>query len=232
MNDYQAPFAIKTWAEEDRPREKLLSKGKHNLTNAELVAILLGSGSRSESAVGLAQRLLNQLSNNLAELGKLDLMELTKLKGIGTAKAVNIIAALELGKRRHMSQSIERPTIRSSKDAFDAIGTTLMDLKHEEFWILLLSRSNRILKKVQISSGGVAGTVVDARIIFRKAIEHLASSIILVHNHPSENLKPSQADIQITKKIKNGGELLEIKVLDHLIIGGISYYSFADEGKM
>ncbi len=224
-------LSIKTWAEEDRPREKLVKKGKQALSNSELLAILLGSGSRSESAVSLAQRILQASDNNLNELGLQPLVKLMEFKGIGEAKAITIAAAMELGRRRQMTAPKERPQVRSSKDAFDAVAS-LMDLPHEEFWILLLNQSNLILGKEQISLGGTAGTVVDAKILFRKAIQGEASSIILVHNHPSGNLQPSQADLDITQKLKSAGKTLDIPVLDHLIISSKGYYSFADEGKM
>ncbi len=223
-------LTIKTWAEEDRPREKLLAKGKQTLSDAELVAILLGSGSRDETAVGLAQRILKSVDNNLNELGKRSLTELTKFKGMGDAKSITIVAALELGRRRQLTDIQERPQIRSSRDAYHIIAATLMDLPHEEFWILLLNRANKVMSREQISLGGVAGTVVDAKIVFRKAIEGMASSIILVHNHPSGNLQPSQQDIDLTKKLKKAGETLDITVFDHLIITESGYFSFADEG--
>ncbi len=224
---------IKSWAEDDRPREKLMLKGKTNLSDAELIAILLGSGSREETAVGLAQRLLKEVDNNLHELGRKSISDLKKFKGIGEAKAISIIAALEIGRRRQITSPIERPQIQSSSDAWNIIAPMIMDLNHEEFWILLLNRANRVISKERISSGGVAGTVVDAKIIFRRALEGgPASSIILAHNHPSGNLKPSQADIDITKKLRKAGESLDISVLDHLIISGNAYYSFADDGAL
>jgi DNA repair protein RadC len=222
-------LTIKAWAEEDRPREKLLAKGKQNLSDAELLAILLGSGSRNETAVSLAQRILKSAENNLHELGRRSLAELMKFKGIGEAKAITIAAALELGRRRQLSDVRARPQVRSSRDAYLAIAATLMDLPHEEFWILLLNRANKVMSREQVSLGGVAGTVVDAKIVFRKAIEGMASSIILVHNHPSGNLQPSQADIDLTKKLRQAGQTLDIAVLDHLIIAENSYFSFADE---
>lgn len=224
---------IKSWAEDDRPREKLMIKGKSNLSDAELIAILLGSGSREETAVGLAQRLLKEVDNNLHELGRKRISDLKKFKGIGEAKAISIIAALEIGRRRQLTTPIERPQIKGSSDAWNVIAPMIMDLNHEEFWILLLNRANRVISKERISSGGVAGTVVDAKIIFRRALEGgPASSIILAHNHPSGNLKPSQADIDITKKLRKAGESLDISVLDHLIISGNAYYSFADDGAL
>ncbi|MDX1942876.1 MAG: DNA repair protein RadC [Saprospiraceae bacterium] len=222
-------LSIKAWAEEDRPREKLLAKGKQSLSDAELLAILLGSGSRDETAVALAQRILKSVENDLNELGRRSIAELTKFKGMGEAKSIAIVAAMELGRRRQLTDIRERPQIRSSRDAYDVIAPILMDLPHEEFWILLLNRANKVMSREQISLGGVAGTVVDAKIIFRKAIEGMASSIILVHNHPSGNLQPSQQDIDLTKKLRKAGETLDISVLDHLIIAESSYFSFADE---
>ena len=225
-------FSIKTWAEEDRPREKLLIKGKSSLTDAELIAILIGSGSRNESAVSLSKKILNSFDNNLHDLGKSNLNKLMEFKGIGEAKAISITAALELGRRRQLSNIKDKPQIRSSKDAYHVIAPVIMDLPHEEFWILLLNRANKVIAKERVSIGGVAGTVVDAKIIFRKALEALASGIILCHNHPSGNLNPSRADLEITKKLKQAGSFLEINVLDHLIIAENSYFSFADEGKL
>ncbi len=225
-------LTIKAWAEEDRPREKLILKGKKSLSDAELLAILLGSGSREETAVGLSQRILKSADNNLNELGKCTVKELTRFKGIGEAKAITIVAALELGRRRQLSDIKERIQVRSSQDAYKAIAPILVDLPHEEFWILLLNRSNRIMCRERISIGGVSGTVVDAKLIYKKALENLASAIILCHNHPSGNLKPSQADIDITRKLKQAGKTLDIDVLDHLIIAEGGFYSFADEGLM
>jgi DNA repair protein RadC len=221
---------IKSWAEEDRPREKMCLKGERHLTDAELLAILLGSGSREESAVALAQRILNIANHNLHDLARIGIKELMKFKGVGEVKAITIMAALELGRRRQLSDLREKPQLRSSRDAYDAIAPLLMDLPHEEFWILLLNRANLIIDRQAISSGGVSGTVVDAKMVFKKALEALASSVILCHNHPSGNLKPSQADLDLTKKLRKAGETLDIGVLDHLIISGNSYYSFSDEG--
>jgi len=230
MNSYSKKLSIKSWAEEDRPREKLLSKGKQNLSNAELLGILLGSGSRNESAVGLAQRILESVENDLNDLGKMSIHELKTFRGIGTAKAVGLVAALELGRRRQLKGLKKRDQLNSSRDAFNAIAARLSDLPHEEFWMLLLNRANKLIGWEQVSSGGVSGTVVDAKIVFRKAIEGHASSLILCHNHPSGNLKPSKADIQLTQKLKKAGEQLDILVLDHLIVSEEGYYSFADEG--
>ncbi len=228
--DYSVSRKILSWAEEDRPREKLLQRGKASLTDAELIAILIGSGTRELSAVDLAKVILQKASNNLNELAKLSISDLIKIKGIGEAKAISIVSALELGRRRKSSEVIKKPTITCSNDAYQQISPYLLDLPHEEFWILLLSRSNEVIKPVQISQGGVSGTVADPKIIFKVAIENLASSIILVHNHPSGNLNPSQADKELTKKLKEAGKLLDIPVLDHLIFTNTSYFSFADEG--
>lgn len=225
-------LAIKSWAEEDRPREKLLLKGKTGLTDAELLAILIGSGSRYETAVALSQRILNSVDNNLNELGRRSLSELKRFKGVGEAKAISIIAALELGRRRQLSKVKDKPQVACSKDAYDVIAPLLCDLPHEEFWILLLNRANRVVSREQISLGGMTGTVVDARIVFRKALEGQACSIILCHNHPSGTLYPSQADITLTRKLVKAGEVMDVAVLDHLIVAGGEYYSFADEDKM
>jgi DNA repair protein RadC len=221
---------ILSWAEEDRPREKLMLKGKATLSDAELIAILIGSGTRELSAVDLSKMILQSVSNNINELAKLSLQDLQKFKGIGEAKAISIAAALELGRRRKESEIIKKHKITCSADAYEAIRPHLMDLYHEQFWILLLNRANEVIRPIQISSGGVAGTVADPKMIFKAAIEQLASSIILVHNHPSGNLKPSQADKDLTKKLKESGKLLDIPVLDHLIFTDSGHYSFADEG--
>lgn len=221
---------IKSWAEEDRPREKLLNKGAQALSDTELLAILLRSGSREETAVGLAQRVLHAADNNLNELGRQPLSSLTRFKGLGETKALTIIAALELGRRRQLTDVKDRPMVRSSRDAYNAISTVIADLPHEEFWILMLNRANRIISRERVSMGGVTGTVVDARIVFKRALDMLACSIVLCHNHPSGNLSPSQADIDLTKKMKAAGKVLDILVVDHLIISDEGYYSFADEG--
>ena len=224
------PLKIKSWSPEDRPREKLLSKGTPVLSDAELVAILLGTGTATVSAVELAKRVLQTVDNSLHELGRLSVRDLMKVKGIGEAKAISIIAALELGRRRRDLDGELRPRISGSRDGFDILKSHLQDLPHEEFWVILLNRANRVIKKHQISQGGVAGTVADPKIIFKLAISELASGVILAHNHPSGNLTASQADMDLTKKIKEAGKLLEIQVLDHLIIAGKKYFSFADEG--
>jgi DNA repair protein RadC len=221
---------IPQWAEEDRPREKLLLKGKSILSDAELLAILLGTGTKSMSAVDLSKHLLQRVNMDLNELAKLSIHDLMKQKGIGLAKAITIISALELGKRRKDSVLPVKPGITSSSDVIELMRPDLLDLPHEEFWIILLNRANRVLKKWKISSGGISGTVADPRLIFKIALDFYACSIILVHNHPSGAVKPSQADIALTKKLKQAGELMEIPVLDHLIYGENSYFSFADEG--
>ncbi|MAS52796.1 MAG: hypothetical protein CMD20_06295 [Flavobacteriales bacterium] len=220
--------SIKSWALDDRPREKLIEKGSKSLSDAELLAILLGSGSRSESAVGLAKRILNYAQNNLTELGRLGAEDLMQFKGVGEAKAVVLCSAFELARRRK-SEVVERAKITSAMDVFNQIAPLVSDLNHEEFWVFYLNRANVVLRKEKISSGGVTGTVVDNKIILKKALLNLASSIILVHNHPSGNLNPSIQDKKVTKKMKLACELLEINLLDHLIIAGNSYYSFADE---
>jgi DNA repair protein RadC len=229
MGEYNN-LKIKEWAVEDRPREKLLKKGIQSLSNAEIIALLIGSGTKNESAVDLSKRILKSVNNNLNELGKLDVNELTKNKGIGEAKAITIIAALELGRRRKVSEIIEKKKITQSNDVFEFFQPLLGDLPHEEFWILLLNHSNRIVEKKKISQGGVSGTVIDVKIILKHALENLASSIILCHNHPSGNKMPSKADDNITRKLVEGSTLLDIKVLDHIIIADTDYYSYADEG--
>lgn len=226
----QSPLSIKHWSPDDRPREKLLLKGKSALTDAELIAILLGSGTSALSAVDLAKRILAGAGHNLHVLAGLTVKDLVKTKGIGEAKAITIVAALELGRRRKESTPDEKPRIQRSKDAYDLMKPHLSDLPHEEFWVLLLNRANRVTKKMQISLGGVAGTVADPKIIFKFALEELASGLILAHNHPSGNSTPSHSDITLTTKLKEGAKLLDIEVLDHIIIAGHNYLSFADEG--
>lgn len=216
-------------AAEDRPREKCSRLGLQGLSNSELIAILLGTGSREESALNLAARLLNTAQNDLYHLGRMNQTELQAIKGIGEAKAVRILAAIELGKRRQVSPKPLKNNISCSRDAFLLIRAELSELPREEFWILLLSRSNRLIEKVRISQGGVSGTITDIRIILQSAFTKLASAMILCHNHPSGNLQPSQADIKITKKISEAAKLMDIAVLDHLIIGEEAYMSFADE---
>lgn len=230
MNKKADFLNIKSWAAEDRPREKLVLKGKATLSDAELIAILLGTGTSKQSAVDLAKNILQAVNNDLNELARLTVKDLMKIKGIGEAKAITIISALELGRRRKDFLAEEKPKIGGSADAFEILKADLLDIPHEAFWILLLNRANRVIKKHQISQGGVAGTVADPKIIFKVAVEELASGIILAHNHPSGNLTASQADIDLTKKLKESGKLLDIQVLDHIIIAGKKYFSFADEG--
>ena len=221
---------ITDWALEDRPREKLIQKGTSSLSDAELLAILISSGTKDKSAVDLGRELLGNVSNNLNSLGKLTIADLTKIRGIGTARAVTIAAALELGRRRKLTDAQEVPQIRSSKDVADIFQPILSDLLHEEFWILFLNRSNKVITQMKLSQGGISGTVTDVRIVMKKAIECLASGIIVCHNHPSGNLNPSESDSKITQKIKEAGSLMDIQLLDHLIISDKDYYSFADNG--
>lgn len=229
---YSASTTIKTWAEEDRPREKLALKGKTSLSNAELIAILIGSGSRNESAVDLSKRILAKVNNNLQELSRLNINDLCEFKGIGEAKAITIIAAIELGKRYRSSDALKKKKINSSKDAYDAIYAYLTNCSYEEFYIILLNRANEIIGIHKVSEGGTSGTVVDPKKVFKLGLAQHASSIILCHNHPSGNLNPSHQDEQITKNFKKSGDLLEMSVLDHLIIGNGDYYSFADSNNM
>lgn len=221
---------ITEWAVEDRPREKLINKGMASLSDAELLAILISSGTKDKSAVDLGRELLNLVNNNLNSLGKLSVSDLTKLHGIGPARAVTIAAALELGRRRKLAEIPESFQIKCSKDVFELFQPLLSDLAHEEFWILFLNRSNKVINRMKLSQGGISGTVTDVRIVMKKAIEYLASGIIVCHNHPSGNLSPSEADNRITMKIKEAGNIMDIQLLDHLIITDKDYYSFADNG--
>ncbi|PIF59253.1 DNA repair protein RadC [Flavobacterium plurextorum] len=222
-------FPIKNWSDDDKPREKLMLKGRDALSDAELLAILIGSGSRNESAVALSKRILASV-DNLNSLGKLDISQLINFRGIGEAKAITIIAALELGRRRRAEDIIELKKITSSKIAFEIMRPIIGELPHEEFWVLFLNNSNKVISKIQLSKGGISGTIVDARLIFRLALENRATGLILCHNHPSGNLLPSEADKEITGRIKAAGEILDVKILDHLIITETKYYSFVDEG--
>jgi DNA repair protein RadC len=222
--------SIKCWAEDDRPREKMILKGKSVLSDAELIAILLGTGTHTRSAVDIAKDLLQKSENNLLQLGKLSLHDLQQIKGIGMAKAVTLSAAIELGKRRYSTNSKEKQRIISSKSAFDLLSFDLQDLIHEEFFALYLNRGNCVIQKKRLSVGGTAGTVVDGKILYKTAIELNAAAIILAHNHPSGRLKPSESDIKITKNLVEFGKFIEIDILDHLIITDAGYYSFADEG--
>lgn len=221
---------INQWAEEDRPREKLLLKGKSALSDAELLAIIIGSGTKNLNAVDLAKTILLKTGNNLHNLAKLTVHDLEKIKGIGKAKAVTIVSSLELGRRRGDRLPGNKPRITCSEDAYKIIRPFLMDAGVEEFWIIILNRANYVIRNEKISSGGLAGTVADPKVIFKKALDAKGCSIILVHNHPSGNLKPSEADISLTRKLKESGLLLEIPVIDHLIFTDHRYFSFADEG--
>ncbi|CAL2075227.1 DNA repair protein RadC [Tenacibaculum sp. 190524A05c] len=220
---------IKSWAIEDRPREKLLLKGIQNLSNAELVAILIGSGNRDETAVTLSKRILNSTQNNLNKLAKLSVEELQRFKGVGEAKAIAIITALELGKRQFFEDTVIQSKISSSKNVFDLMQPKLADLPHEEFWVVYLDNANKVIDKQQISKGGLTSTLVDVRLIYKRAIELAAIGIIICHNHPSGKVDPSHSDIELTQQIKEAGITLNIKLLDHLIIGKKKYFSFADE---
>ncbi|WP_424495114.1 RadC family protein [Salinimicrobium sp. GXAS 041] len=229
-SEQRIPFTIKNWAEDDRPREKLLQKGKMSLSDAELLAILIGSGSRNESAVELCKKVLASAGNSLSELGKLSVGQLTVHKGIGEAKAITIMAALELGRRRRAEEALEKKKISSSASVFELMQPIIGELPHEEFWIIYLNNSNKVIDQLQLSKGGITGTLVDVRLALKKALELGATSIILSHNHPSGNLNPSSADKQLTQKLKTAGESLDIKILDHIIVTEKSYFSFADEG--
>jgi DNA repair protein RadC len=221
---------ITDWAVEDRPREKLIQKGTSSLSDAELLGILISSGTKNKSAVELGRELLGLVNNNLNSLGKLTIADLKKIHGIGNARAVTIAASLELGRRRKLSEVEYVQQIRSSKDVADIFQPLLSDLLHEEFWILFLNRSNKVINRMKLSQGGISGTVTDIRIVMKNAIECLASGIIVCHNHPSGNLNPSDSDSKITQKIKEAGVLMDIQLLDHLIISDKDYYSFADNG--
>jgi DNA repair protein RadC len=223
---------ITDWAVEDRPRERLWNKGPSSLSDAELLAILIGSGTKNASAVDIARELLALAGNNLSDLGKLTIPDIRKLKGVGDAKAVTIVAALELGRRRKLAEANENPQVKSSADVFNIFQPIMEDLPHEEFWILFLNRANKVINRMKISQGGISGTVTDVRIVLKNAVECLASGIVICHNHPSGNNTPSEADIKITRKIKEAGELMDIQLLDHIIICGKDYYSFADSGMM
>ncbi len=221
-------LSIKKWNDDDKPREKMLLKGQSSLSDAELIAILIGTGSKNESAVGLAKRILVSVDNNLNELTKLSVSELLKFKGIGEAKAISIITALELGKRKRLQKALSQSVVNCSKSVYEIMQPIIGDLRHEEFWIIYLNNSNKIVYKTQLSKGGLTGTFVDIRLVFKKAIEVLSTGVILCHNHPSGTLKPSKADKGLTLKIQKAGKTLDIKVLDHLIITENAYFSFAD----
>jgi len=223
-------FPITNWSEDDRPREKLMLKGKEALSNAELIAILIGSGSRNESAVNLSKRILASV-DNLNMLGKMSISQLMNFKGIGEAKAITIVSALELGRRQRSEDALQfKNKITSSKVVFEIMQPIIGELPHEEFWVLFLNNSNKVISKSQLSKGGITGTIVDVRLVFKLALESGATGLILCHNHPSGNLNPSDADKEITMKLKLAGDSLDVKVLDHLIITETKYYSFVDEG--
>lgn len=232
MAEKGASFSIKNWSQDDQPREKLRDKGKAALSDAELVAILIGSGNREESAVALCKRILASADNNLSELGKLSIKQLMEFKGVGEAKAISIIAALELGRRRRGGEALERKKISSSKSVFELMQPVIGELPHEEFWVVYLNNSNKVIQKNQLSKGGITGTIVDVRLALKTALEVGAVGIILAHNHPSGTLKPSQADKDLTLKLKTAAQSLDIKVLDHLIITENAYFSFADENML
>jgi DNA repair protein RadC len=229
MSDKSSSLSIKNWSQDDQPREKLRDKGKAVLSDAELVAILIGSGSRNESALDLSKRILASVDNNLNQLGKLSLKQLMDFKGIGEAKAITIAAAMELGRRRRGEEALQKKKITSSASVFELMQPIIGELPHEEFWIVYLNNSNKVIQKQQLSKGGITGTLVDVRLVLKQALELGATGIILTHNHPSGTLKPSAADKQITQKLKLAGESLDIKILDHLIITEKAYFSFADE---
>ena len=222
-------MSIKSLAEDDRPREKFLLKGKSAVSDSELLAIIMGSGNRTESAVELARRILNSVDNNWHRLAQLSIKDLTKFKGVGEAKAISIATALEIGNRKSQQEVLERQQISSSRDAYDVLQPYLSDLSTEEFWVIFLNHQNKILYKACLFRGGIASSVADVRVIFKSALEHFSTGIIVSHNHPAGSLKPSQQDIDITKKIKDAGKLLDIELLDHLIIAQNKYFSFRDE---
>lgn len=232
MTEENKPFGIKQWAEDDRPREKLLLKGRHSLSDAELIAILIATGTKEESAVDLGKKILAAANNNLNDLAQLNIKDLKKIKGIGEAKAISIVAALELGRRRKNTTTEEKPLLNSSKRIFETILPYLQDLPHEEFWVLLLNNRLQLLAAKRVSGGGITSTIVDPKIVFKMAIDHLATNIVLCHNHPSGNKQPSHADFSLTKKMIESGRMLEIAIVEHIIVAGDTYYSFADDGKM
>ena len=230
MATYEQKIGIKLWAEADRPREKLMLHGRRYLSDAELIAILIGSGNRQETAVDLSKRILAASENNLDLLGKVSIPDLAKFKGIGAVKAISIVAALELGRRRKESQSGPVLKITGSRDAYELLSPMMADLNHEEFWVLILNRANFVKAKIMISRGGQSGTVVDPKIIFKCALDNNAAAMIIAHNHPSGNLKPSAEDIKVTKRLVEAGKMMDLPVLDHLIIADKLFFSFADEG--
>jgi len=230
MTDYHKNIPIRLWAEDDRPREKLQMKGKRALSNAELIAILIGTGTREFTAVELSKRILKASGGKLKELSRLSAADLMKNKGIGEAKAVALIAALELANRSGSEQGLTRKKVSCSRDVYSFFKPLLQDSSYEEFWILLLNRGNKIINSICISQGGLSGTVADPKKIFKTALEQYAASVILCHNHPSGNIKPSESDLRLTQKLKKAGSFLDLPVIDHIILGDDSYFSFADEG--
>ncbi|KAA6438618.1 DNA repair protein RadC [Dyadobacter flavalbus] len=232
QKNYNSTRKIRSWFEEDRPREKLLLKGRAALSDAELIAILIGSGTVDLSAVDVGKQIMNSVGNNINELAKLSVTDLTKIRGIGEAKAITIVAALELGRRRNDITKTQKRKITAPADVYEEMKQYLLDKAHEEFWIMLLNRANDVTRTIQVSVGGVSGTVVDVKVIFKLAIDHLASSVILVHNHPSGQLQPSHADRQLTMQVKEAGRLLDIPVLDHMIFTDSGFYSFLDSGEI
>ena len=225
-------YSIKNWAENDKPYEKLLSKNPSGLTDSELLAILIGKGTCEKNAVDLAKELLNSVKNNLNELGKLEFHDLLKLKGLGKVKAIVILAALELGRRRQNTGALEKPVVRDSRQVAGYLRVMLQDHCREVFAVIFLNQANRVNHLEVISQGGITGTVADPRLILKKALELHAVNIILCHNHPSGNLKPSKADEDLTYKIREAARFFDIKVVDHIIVSHEGYFSFADEGMM
>ncbi|KMQ68422.1 hypothetical protein ACM39_07860 [Chryseobacterium sp. FH2] len=223
-------MSIKFLAEDDRPREKFLLKGKNSLSDSELLAIIMGSGNREETAVELARKILASVDNNWHQLSLLSIKDLMKFKGIGEVKAISIATALEIGRRRAGQEVLEKPVISGSKSAYNILKNHLSDLRTEEFWAILLNQSNKILHVSQLTQGGISQSIVDIRILFKIALEHFSTGIIIAHNHPSGNLKPSREDIDITQQVKEAGKILNIQLLDHLIITQDSYFSFSDKG--
>lgn len=232
MQGKPTSFSIKNWSEDDKPREKLLNKGRNSLSDAELVAILIGSGSRDESAVALSKRILASVNHQLGELGRLSIPQMMQFRGIGKAKAVTIAAALELGRRRRGEEAAKVARITGSRDVFELMQPLIGELPHEEFWIVYLNNANKVLHSVLLSKGGITGTLVDVRLVMKQALELGAVALILAHNHPSGTLKPSEADKLITRKLNKAAEALDLKILDHLIITERDYYSFADHNAL
>lgn len=232
MNNIPDRLSLRDLSLEDRPREKMLMKGADALTNAELIAILIGSGNSKETAVELSQRILNDNGNNLSELSRKDITQLKKYKGIGEVKAISISAAMEIGRRRNLEKALERPSIKNSTDAYEALRSSIEDLPHEEVWVLYLNSSNKIVCREKVSSGGVALSVIDVKIIMKRALELLACAIVMGHNHPSGSLTPSQQDIASTQKIKEACKFFDIRFLDHIIVSHEGFFSFNDNNRL